>query len=375
MKNLLLILVILITGIINAQDCNPNICDGCCDVFEPETTEFDFNIDNCDIDFEAVKIELNDIVTLFFTELTEYNYNYGQPYGTNAPYYPFSDVVSSNYNITIETFPFIYGAVADVSISPGVVTDVIININEDKYHELTQDEFDGDDTSYNNGNVRALAYLKKRMVIFHELGHVLGLDHPCNTELDIMNTSLCLRGDDPNSTLSFPDDFPVENITTFENAMFRMFKGTRAGQVFFPESSSTTSSSSSSAAATNPSQSSAGAQPLTQTEDANAAEAAEAAKLELYGDTDLTDAQLQNRIDAIEGISDAFVTVEYGWDSGQQQYIILLSDGLSPPIISETAAIPNLTTITYLEFKDRLQWTIDWRNDFISKIANNHLGG
>ena len=142
------------------------------------------------------------------------------------------------------------------------------------------------------------------------------------------------------------------------------------------ESSSTTSSStSSSAAATNPSQSSAGAQPLTQTEDANAAEAAEAAKLELYGDTDLTDAQLQNRIDAIEGISDAFVTVEYGWDSGQQQYIILLSDGLSPPIISETAAIPNLTTITYLEFKDRLQWTIDWRNDFISKIANNHLGG
>ena len=42
------------------------------------------------------------------------------------------------------------------------------------------------------------------------------------------------------------------------------------------------------------------------------------AKLELYGDTDLTDAQLQNRIDAIEGISKpAFVTVEYGWDSGQ----------------------------------------------------------
>ena len=42
-------------------------------------------------------------------------------------------------------------------------------------------------------------------------------------------------------------------------------------------------------------------------------------------------------------------------------------------LFSEVAAVANLTTLTYEEFKDLVQWTIDWRNDFISKIADNHL--
>ena len=237
MKNLLLILVMLIVSVAKAQDCNPEIQDGC-DVFEPPTTEptvFDFNPDNCSIDFEAVKTELNDIVTLFFTELDDYNYYYGEAeyVAANPNTWPFSGVVSSSYDVTIETFPFTYGAAADVSMSQnGTITNVTVNINEDKWHELSEDEY------HNDGDVRALASLKKRMIIFHELGHaVLGLGHPCNTEKDIMNTSQCTRSNTSPYNLSFPDDFPVENITTFENAVNRMFQGTQGGQVFLPVSS------------------------------------------------------------------------------------------------------------------------------------------
>ena len=382
MKNLLLILVILITGITNAQDCNPEIQDGC-DVFEPETTEFDFNLDNCVVDFEAVKTELNDVVDLFFTELEYYNdayVNYGGEFNqeaydlkqTQLHLYPFDGIVAADYDVTIETFPFTYGAVADVSMSQvGSTTNVTININEDKWYELSDDEY-----YPNNNGVRALADLKKRMIIYHELGHaILGLGHPCNTEADIMNTSQCLRAPGSQYYLSFPDDFPVANITPFNNARNRMFLGTQGGQVLLPVSSSTTSSSttSSSAAATNPSQSSAGAQPLTQTEDANAAEAAEAAKLELYGDTDLTDAQLQNRIDAIDNIStENFMTVKYDWEPLNQVYFIQLTDITLDPIPSEVFPVANLTTLTYTEFIDLRQYTIDWRNEFLSKIADNN---
>ena len=41
MKKLILILVILLTGIANAQDCNPLIQDGC-DVTDPNVSEFNF---------------------------------------------------------------------------------------------------------------------------------------------------------------------------------------------------------------------------------------------------------------------------------------------------------------------------------------------
>ena len=41
MKNLLLILVMLIVSVANAQDCNPLIQDGC-DVTDPNISEFNF---------------------------------------------------------------------------------------------------------------------------------------------------------------------------------------------------------------------------------------------------------------------------------------------------------------------------------------------
>ena len=224
MKNLLLILVMLITGITNAQ-CNPEIQD--CDIFESEIIEFDFDPSNCVVDFEIVKSELYDITDLFFSELATYNEGIAN-YPTYL--YPFSDVVSSGYLITIDTFPFTYGAVADVEKCQGTnnAGEIIVNlnINEDKWYELSNDEY------YGNGDVKALASLKKKMIIFHELGHaVLGLDHPCNTEADIMNTSQCPRAPGSQYNLSFPSDFPVDNVTTFENARKRMFLGTQGGQV------------------------------------------------------------------------------------------------------------------------------------------------
>ena len=351
MKNLLLILVMLITGITNAQDCNPMIQDGC-DVFEPETTEFDFNPDNCVVDFEAVKTELNEIVTLFFEELDYHN----STAPTSGFYNPYSNVSSSSYNVTIETYSFDYGAAADVSATQnGDITDITININEDKWYELSEDEY------YPNENgIRALAYLKKRMLIYHELGHaVLGLGHPCNTEKDIMNTSRCPRAPGSQYLLSFPDDFPVENITTFNNAVNRMHLGiyNGGGQVLLPESSSS---------ATYPSQTTAAKQsPRIRAEGET--------EIDFYGDIRLTNDQLQNRIDAIDDLTDTYATVKYSWETLNQVYFIEFTDLLDDPIPSEIAAVANLTTLTYSEFNDLVDWTIVWRNDFISKIANNHL--
>ena len=361
MKNLLLILVMLIVSVAKAQDCNPEIQDGC-DVFEPETTEFDFNPDNCIVDFEAVKTELNDIVDLFFAELEYYNdayVNYGGEFNQEAYdlkqsqlyLYPFDGIVAADYNVTIETFLFTYGAVADVSVSQvGSTTNVTININEDKWHELSSDEYWG------NGDVKALSSLKKKMIIFHELGHsVLGLDHPCNTELDIMNTSRCPRAPGSQYLLSFPGDFPVENITTFNNARNRMFLGTQGGQVL------------SSVAATYPSQKTAPTQAPRMRYQGET-------NLDYYGDVNLTNDQLQNRIDAIDAISKPeTATVKYGWETLNRVYFIQITDELYEPIISEVAAVANLTTLTYSEFEDLVDWTIEWRAAFISKIADNHL--
>ena len=373
MKNLILILVILLGSITYAQ-CNPEIQDGC-DVFEPEDTEFDFNEDNCSIDFNAVKTELNDIVDLFFTELYDYNYYYGfaEHVAANPNTYPFAGVDSSTYNVTIETFPFTYGAVADVSKSQnGFITDITININEDKWDELSNDEYyegykthsNGEQVTDNNGNpvpnVRALADLKKKMIIYHELGHaVLGLDHPCNTEADIMNTSQCPRAPGSPYNLSFPDEFPVANITPWENAVNRMFQGTQGGQVFIPVSNPFTIAYSSR---------------FTTETQAPRERGGDETLEEFYGDTNLTNYQLQNRIDAIDNISKPdTATVKYGWETLNQVYFIQITDLLYEPIVSEVAAVANLTTLTYSEFKDLVDWTIEWRAAFISKIADNHL--
>ena len=380
MKNLLLILVMLITGIINAQDCNPDICDGCCDVFEPETTEFDFNPDNCVVDFEAVKTELNDVVDLFFTELATHNEG---ALVHPAYLYPFIDIVRSDYLITINTFPFTYGAAADVAcpvIEDGKIN-VEININENKWHEFTDDEHLGFQLDSNGNpvlgnddnpvlNIRALAYLKKRLLIYHELGHaVLGLDHPCDsTKPEIMKTSQCFRANGSQYHISFPDDFPVANITDFDEAVNRMHLGHFADQVYGdPCPADTSSSTTSTSAATYPSQSTAAAQAPRERYEGET-------ELEYYGDTDLTNDQLQNRIDAIDDIDKPeTMTTKYGWETLNQEYFIQLTDITFNPIVSEVAAVANLTTLTYSEFEDLVDWTIVWRNAFLSKIADNNL--
>ena len=71
MKNLLLILVILIMGITNAQDtpCNPLIQEDC----PPTQVDWD------SVDFSSMTPEdtLNEIVDIFFQDLEWYNYYYG----------------------------------------------------------------------------------------------------------------------------------------------------------------------------------------------------------------------------------------------------------------------------------------------------------
>ena len=383
MKNLLLILVILLGSIANAQDCNPEIQDGC-DVFEPETPDavvFDFSPETCGeetpiIDFEAVKTELDDIVDLFFTELATHN----EGALVHPTYlYPFIDIVRSDYLITINTSSFTYGAAADVAcpvIEDGKIN-VEININEDKWHELTDDEYlgfqldsNGNQVLGNDGNpvpnIRALAYLKKRMLIYHELGHaVLGLDHPCDsTKPEIMKTSQCFRTNTSEHHISFPDDFPVANITDFDEAVNRMHLGHFAGQVYGDPCPADTS---------NPFTIAYSSSFTTETQAPRMRYEGETNEV-FYGDTDLTNDQLQNRINAIDAISKPdTVTVKYGWETLNQVYFIQLTDLLYEPIVSEVAAVANLTTLTYSEFEDLVEWTIEWRAAFISKIADNHL--
>ena len=263
MKNLLLILVILITGITNAQECYPHCPDG-----TVNSVVFDFSPENCGVteeqyNFNEVKTELDGIVDTFFTELEYYNdayVNYGGVYNQEAYdlkqsqlyLYPFDGIVRGDYNVTINTFPFVennFGAAAEAETCSGYDPSgkivINININESKWYLFTDDQvnYTGSSapTSTNttptfggaSGTDTSILELKKKLLIYHELGHaVLGLDHPCNTEADIMNTTQCLRGDDPDSTLSFPQDFPVYNVTHFDNASKRMFLGTQGGQVY-----------------------------------------------------------------------------------------------------------------------------------------------
>ena len=55
---------------------------------------------------------------------------------------------------------------------------------------------------------------------------------------------------------------------------------------------------------------------------------------EFYGDTDLTNDQLQNRIDAIDNISKPeTATVKYGWETLNRVYFIQITDELYEPIV------------------------------------------
>ena len=358
MKNLLLTLVILLGGITYAQECYPD-CPP-----EEIPIQFNFNPDDCAVDYDILYsdeiTEVKEIVALFFTELAAYNdlrHNY-----PTASSYPYRDIEANDYNtVDVDFYPFtgsLSGAAANATTCNGDA--IHIEVNSDKWFtELANEE------SENNQGNPALPRLKKKFVIYHELGHaVLNLDHNCDTEVDqfaeIMKTTQCPISTGSQYNLSFPWDFPVFQDNDFNNKAKRMWG--KINQVDFPACES---SSSSSAAATYPSQTTAAAQAPREYYEGET-------DLEYYGDTDLTNDQLQNRIDAIDNLSNTFVTIKYGWESLNQKYTILLTDLLYEPIVSEIAAVANLTTLTFDEFWDLRQWTIDWRNDFISKIADNN---
>ena len=380
MRKLLLITVMLLGGITYAQNCNLEIFDEC------PSVAFNFSTEECSGSYNLLYsdeiTEIEEIVALFFTELAYYNdayVNYGGEFNQEAYdkkqkelyMYPYDGIVAEDYTVDIDFYPFtgsLRGRAASANTCNGDIINIEVNSSK-WFTELDNEELDNEGNIWeNNQNNPVLPRLKKKFLIYHELGHiVLGLDHNCSAGVDqyadIMETSQCPIAPGSQYNLSFPFDFPVFQDNDFNNKAKKMWA--RTDQVDLPACEST-SSSSSSAAATYPSEETAAAQAPRMRYEGET-------NKEFYGDTNLTNDQLQNRIDAIDNISDTYATVKYGWETLNQVYFIKITDLLYEPIESEVAAVANLTTLTYLEFKNIVQWTIDWRNAFISKIADNHI--
>ena len=234
MKNILLILIMLITGITNAQDC-PEWADSC----PPPSTDVEpvFNFECGPVDYSSEISEIEEIVALFFTELEYYNdayVNFGGVFDQeaydlkqkNIGLYPYDGIVAEDYTVDIDFYPFT-GSTSIQGANANICNGNIINIevNSDKWFtEITNLELKSDGTEYedNKGNP-VLVRLKKKFVIYHELGHaVLNLDHNCDAEIDeyadIMKSSQCPRGNGSQYDLSFPFDFPVFQDNDFDNA-------------------------------------------------------------------------------------------------------------------------------------------------------------
>ena len=229
MKNLLLILVMLIMGVTNAQ-CNLEIFDEC------PPAVFEFDSEECAIDYDALYsdeiTEIEGIVNTFFTELATYNYNYGQPI-TASLYnsFPYINVVSSTYTVDIDFYPFtgsLTGRAASANTCNGNIINIEVNSNK-WFTEVANEELDNEGNIWeNNQNNPVLPRLKKKFLIYHELGHiVLGLDHNCNSQVndqaDIMKTSQCPRSTGSVALLSWPYDFPVFQDNDFYNSAKRMW--------------------------------------------------------------------------------------------------------------------------------------------------------
>ena len=372
MKNLLLILVILLSGITYAQ-CNLEIYDEC-----PEVA-FDFECGP--IDYSSEISEIEDIITEFFVDMVNHNANTYE----GKPATRVSDDIN-DYDIHVDFYSFGYTDYGGQTVHCQKTGDKVlvdISINADTWHYFTSVKYTTAESYLGAG----IAYgadpvQKKKWLIYHELGHaVLKLNHICEWN-EIMAAPGCTP-DLGGQTLTFPThlDFLLNfehGLTGWNQALLRMFTGTNQEYSSCTDgvitettsstttSSSTTSSSSSSAAATYPSQTTAAAQAPRERGELETPE-------EFYGDTDLTNYQLQNRIDAIDDITKPdTMTVKYGWETLNQVYFIEITDLLSNPIESEVAAVANLTTLTYSEFRDLEQWTIDWRNAYLSKIADNN---
>ena len=227
MKNLLLILIILVTGITNAQ-C---ITDDC----PPTQVDWD------SIDFSSMSPEdtLDEIVDIFFQDLEWYNYHYGSTEFKEKNWwlFPFDNTYQESYNITTSFYSFPEAKAGSAGFV--VQCQEEIHINEDLWHKFDSDENHIQETSIFNFNsncqetsvtttfktVIATADAKKLYLMYHELGHaVLGLDHNCEGQYEklIMRVGSCSNGTQP---YYFPQDFPVRDLTEFKNARTKMFQG------------------------------------------------------------------------------------------------------------------------------------------------------
>ena len=220
MKNLLLILVMLITGLTSAQDtpCNPETQDNCPTVF---------NFDECGSTlthsftgfkataFEASKFGnidyfsenvIEDILTpllsIFLSDASMNDVCLEDAYGMNINFYPFTS--------------------ADPTLSNSAVAGYA-SLSEDNTINLNINETIWDGEFYEGFEIRKIG------LIYHELGHaVLGLGHNCTTG-DIMHPGTqqgCGTPVSDNTTQGAPNywsNFPTNNLEKFEANVLIMF--------------------------------------------------------------------------------------------------------------------------------------------------------
>ena len=325
MKNLIIILVILITGITNAQ-CNLEIYDEC-----PEIV-FDFNSDTCNIpvDYSSEISEIETIIAEFFTDMVAHNAN---TYEGKPPTRVSDDI--NDYDIHVDFYSFGYTDYGGQTVHCQKTGDKVlvdISINADTWHYFTSVKYTTAESYLGAG----IAYgadpvQKKKWLIYHELGHaVLKLNHVCEWN-EIMIAPGCTP-DLGGQTLTFPTHLDYllnfeHGLTGWNQALLRMFTGTNQEYSSCTDGVITETTSSTTSSSTTSSSSSSAATPYTISyTEAAAAQAPREyyegeTELEYYGDTDLTNDQLQNRVDAIDAISKPdTATVKYGWEPLNRVY-------------------------------------------------------
>ena len=200
MKKLILILVILITSITNAQtfdfDCLSSTTTSTTNTGSTAGSALTGNMWS-DIDFDSengtVTETLIEIANTFLNDVSKYDVSLEDAYQWDFSYYPFvSDNGLSNHTVAART-----------TYCNGNMISIEVNSNTWE--------------SYFNTDIRKL------FLIYHELGHaVLNLKHSCTTN-DIMHP-----GTQQHCGTHVSDDrwnHPTDIMATFITAKDRMFNG------------------------------------------------------------------------------------------------------------------------------------------------------
>ena len=200
MKNLLLILVMLITGLTSAQDtpCNPETQDNCPTVFNFDECGSNYGVvdyDNIDYNSEngTVTETLIEIANTFLNDASTYDILSEETYQWDFSYYPFVAADGlSNHTVAART-----------TYCNGNMISIEVNSNTWESYFTTD--------------------LRKLFLIYHELGHaILNLKHSCTTN-DIMHP-----GTQQGCGTHVSDDrwnHPTDVMATFITAKDRMFNG------------------------------------------------------------------------------------------------------------------------------------------------------